>query len=145
MAAAPRRLAFGELVGLIGGEGAWKAADLLRFLFESAAGGAVEWTAFGPGPARLPGERPIALAAARVLAESSSELPTASHRMIQFPDLRTRQLLGLCDGTRTQDQLLLAMNGTRSAESASGDAPIPNREELDALLGHLGKLGFFVG
>jgi hypothetical protein len=65
--------------------------------------------------------------------------------MIQILDPRTRQLLGLCDGTRTQDQLLLAMHGTRSAESASGDTPIPNREELDALLGHLGKLGFFVG
>lgn len=145
MAAAPRRLAFGELVALIGGEGTWDIADLLRFLFELGAGGAVEWSAFGPGPARLPGERPIALAPARVLSESSMEFPTAGHRMIQIPDPRTRQLLGLCDGMRTRDQLLLALDGIRSAESAPGDTPIPNRQDLDALLGQLGRLGLFVG
>lgn len=145
IAATPRRLAFGELVDLIGDVAKWKTADLLRFLFEAAAGGVVEWTAFGPGPARLPGERPIAFAPARVRSESSVELPTTGHRMIQIPEPEPRQLLALCDGTRTRDQLVRALNGTEGPGTESGGTKSWNREELDALLARLGSLGLFVG
>jgi hypothetical protein len=145
IAATPRRLAFGELVELIGDVAKWKTADLLRFLFEAAAGGVVEWTAFGPGPARLPGERPIAFAPARVRSESPLDLPTTGHRMIQIPEPEPRQLLGLCDGTRTRGQLLEALNGTEGPGTASGGTKTWNREDMDALLARLGSLGLFVG
>ncbi len=145
IAATPRRLAFGELVELVGDVGKWKTADLLRFLFEAAAGGVVEWTAFGPGPAVLPGERPVAFAPARVRSDASVELPTAGHRMIQIPEPEPRRLLGLCDGTRTRDQLVQTLNEAGGQEPASGGAKTWNRQELDGLLARLGSFGLFVG
>lgn len=145
IAATPRRLAFGELVDLIGDVGRWKTADLLRFLFEAASGGVVEWTAFGPGPAVLPGERPIAFAPARVLSGAAVELPTAGHRVVQIPEAEPRQLLGLCDGTRTRDQLLRKLKEADGQEPATGGAAIQDRQELDTLLARLAGFGLFVG
>ena len=142
MAAVPSRVSVPELVRRVGDEGLWARADLIRFLFEAAAGGLVEWAATGSCPAVQPGGHPTAFGPARVLAETSTELPSALHRLVRLEESAPRELLRLCDGTRTRDQLLQALLETKSKPDA---VTIQSRPQLDEVLGQLGRMGLFVG
>jgi SAM-dependent methyltransferase len=85
-----------------------------------------------PGIAVRAGERPIASPLARYQAQSGDEeMSTLHHRSLPIGDERARHFLALLDGTR--DHATLAREGAIKPE------------EVEALLGSLGRAAMLVG
>ena len=89
--------------------------------------------------AAVPGERPRVSALARLQAENGeSVLATLRHQMVKIEDASVLALIALIDGTRTREELALAI--ARREEAPDDAAP-----RLDEILAKLAKAGLMAG
>jgi SAM-dependent methyltransferase len=103
-------------------------AEQLHRLFRV---GVVELRLQAPRCTARPGERPVASPLARRMASVGGSVLNQHQRLVPLPSSEARQLLSLCDGGRTREQLLAAWSGERAPD-------------LDSLLERLARLGLMV-
>jgi SAM-dependent methyltransferase len=141
--AAPRRLTFGELAGLVGaddGRPNERVADFFRHVVLAAArAGFVLLHTATPALTIEPGDRPLASPIARHQVGTGRIVTTLSHDSVNIDDETVRRLLPLLDGTRTRSALVAALG---TALDGSSDAA--RAAKLDEHLLYLARLALFV-
>jgi hypothetical protein len=103
-------------------------AEQLHRLFRA---GLIELRVQSPRCTARPGERPLASPLARRMASAGNTVMSQHQKLATLPSEGAQQLLSLCDGGRTREQLLLAWPGERAPD-------------VDALLQRLARLALLV-
>jgi len=103
-------------------------AEQLHRLFQA---GLIELRVQAPHCTARPGERPLASSLARRMASAGNSVVNQHQKLVDLSDADARQLLSLCDGGRTREQLLAAWSGERAPD-------------VDALLQRLARLALLV-
>lgn len=131
----PEFLPFSALSELISRDDAAQRGERERALAEQLhrlfRAGLIELRVQPPRCTARPGERPVASSLARRMASAGNSVVNQHQQLVALPDSDARQLLSLCDGGRTREQLLAAWTDER----------VP---DIDALLQRLARLALLV-
>jgi SAM-dependent methyltransferase len=130
----PRRLRFGELQAVAGGD----PASLAEILFQAYRIGLLEVHSLPPNFAARAGERPAASPLARLQAQRSALVTTLRHTTEELDDTVDRCLLFLLDGTRNREVLVEELAALLQSLAQPG-ADSVNAESLEMRLGRLAK------
>lgn len=106
-------------------------AEQLHRLFKA---GVVELRPCAPRCTARPGERPLAHALARRMADVGDEVVNQHQRWVRLPDADTLRLLTLCDGNRTRHELLAHWTGAHAEPAPDLDAALARLARLALLL-----------
>jgi hypothetical protein len=122
---------------IVGEQGFARPFDAL--LTEAFVAGIVTLHVHPPALAVVGGVHPVANPLARIQAETRDEVAGLLHTRVRMPDLHTRRLLTLLDGTRDRAALVAAMVGP-----PSGFDRDTARQFVDYALEQFGKLALLV-
>lgn len=135
----PHGVGYEDLAEIARREGDFDEEAFGRFLIQAAKGGIVEFRTVEPKFVAVAGEKPEVSAFARWQMGWSNTATTLRHSRTRLEEASSRELVRLMDGTRTREELAVALSG------AIGGGTTITRENIDAAAAYFCRIGLMVG